>query len=300
MKIINIKGGLGNQMFQYAFYLSNLNSNNKVKVDISSYDSYNLHNGLEVEKIFNLKTLLNIANSSDLDHFKDKSKFFKIKELLGRMITNNPNFFIKKTHFIEPNYSRYYKNFYNYVYLDGYWQNEKYFKDYKKQLIQNFKFKNISKYNNQLAKKLVSENSISLHVRRFDKIKSLNDIFYRLKLFLLWRVASKKYYLKSIDKISKMVENPKFYVFSDDKDWVSKNLKINYDHIFVDWNRGANSYEDLFLMSQCKHNIISMSTFSWWSAWLNNNNNKIVISPKKWASKIKKDLGIIPSDWIRI
>jgi hypothetical protein len=300
MKIINIKGGLGNQMFQYAFYLSNLNSNDKVKVDISSYDSYNLHNGLEIEKIFNLKTLLNIANSSDLDHFKDKSKFFKIKELLGRLIKNNPNFFIKNTHFIEPNYSRYYKNFYNYVYLDGYWQNEKYFKDYKKQLIQNFKFKNISKCNNQLAKKISSENSISLHVRRFDKIKSLKDVFYRLKLFLLWRVASKNYYLKSIDKISKMVENPKFYVFSDDKDWVSKNLTINYDHVFVDWNRGANSYEDLFLMSQCKHNIISMSTFSWWSAWLNNNSNKIIISPKKWASKIKKDFGIIPSTWIRI
>ena len=86
----------------------------------------------------------------------------------------------------------------------------------------------------------------------------------------------------------------------DDKDWVIKNISIKYDHIFVDWNRGANSYEDLFLMSQCKHNIISMSTFSWWSSYLCNNEDKVITLPSEWfigeetlKSRIAKNMLVI-------
>lgn len=137
--------------------------------------------------------------------------------------------------------------------------------------------------------------AISVHVRRTDYVNS-----GRFNL-------TQGYYTRAMEYIAKIVENPHFYIFSDDINWVEKNMEFNYPHTFVKGNMEQDSYIDMWLMSQCKHNIIANSTFSWWGAWLNNNPEKIVIAPNVWGKesqsleKTKQRLNeIIPVGWILI
>ena len=88
------------------------------------------------------------------------------------------------------------------------------------------------------------------------------------------------------------------YIFSDDMDWVKNNISIS-NALYIDWNKSENSWQDMYLMSQCKHNIIANSTFSWWGAWLNQNPNKLIIAPKKFLNTIETP-DLIPSDWIKL
>lgn len=94
------------------------------------------------------------------------------------------------------------------------------------------------------------------------------------------------------------VENPHFYIFSDEIDWVKNNFQFYDEHTFVDLNNEENNFEDLRLMSNCKHNIIANSSFSWWGAWLNANIDKIVIAPKRWF--INQNTDIVPECWVKI
>ena len=106
------------------------------------------------------------------------------------------------------------------------------------------------------------------------------------------------YYKRAITVINKKVNNPHFYIFSDDPGYVAKNLRIE-NATYVDFNRGSNSWQDMYLMSQCKHNIIANSTFSWWGAWLNKYPSKIVIAPTKWFVNMQEDEIVLP-EWIRV
>ena len=98
-------------------------------------------------------------------------------------------------------------------------------------------------------------------------------------------IATPKYYKESIKLIEEKIENPTFFVFSNDMEWVKENIQINSRVFYVDINSGDDSYKDMQLMSKCKHNIIANSSFSWWGAWLNENKNKIVVAPKKWVNR---------------
>jgi hypothetical protein len=101
-----------------------------------------------------------------------------------------------------------------------------------------------------------------------------------------------------VNYISERIKKPVFYIFSDDQEWALQNIKIGYPTIFVTHNR-QNVYEDFRLMSLGKHNIIATSTFSWWGAWLNRNQKKIVIAPTQWFVNSEKT-DIIPKGWICI
>lgn len=300
MKVINLKGGLGNQMFQYAFFLANLELNKNVKLDVSNFKYYYNHNGLELHKVFGIE----ITNDVDrtLTHcLKDNGLLFNFRKWIGLFLFDK-NFLVKKTHYIEKNYSDFDSELFKKSnrYLDGYWQNEKYFSHIQHKILNKYKWNSVSQKNEIISSKMVNENSISIHIRRLDKIKSVKDLFYILRLKMTYRVAPKSYYIKAIELIKTKVDSPKFYLFTNDIKWVKNSIIGNTNFVFVDWNRGNESNEDMFLMTKCKHNIISTSTFSWWGAWLNKNQNKIVISPKKWASRLEADKGIIPDSWIRI
>jgi hypothetical protein len=301
MQIVKIIGGLGNQMFQYMFYCWLNQVRGKVKVDISEFKRYYQHNGLELENVFNIKLHAIEASDRDLMQLKDLKPFFKTRRKLGQLLFHNPNLFIKVTHFCAPLYCGYYPCLKDDIadkYYDGYWQNEKYFDSVHIKSI--FQWSNLSPATIECAKRMSDENSISVHIRRLDSVRNFQHLLYLLRLRLVWRVASKRYYIKAIREIGKSVEKPVFYVFTDNISWVKRNIHFAEHMIIVDWNRGNESNQDMYLMSQCKHNIISMSSFSWWGAWLNSNPDKIVISPKRWASRFVRRIDIIPDRWIKM
>ena len=148
-----------------------------------------------------------------------------------------------------------------------------------------FSFKNIDKQNEDLVTKMHYENSIAIHIRRGDYL--YNPIY---------NVCDEEYYTKGIKYFIERFIDPVFYVFSDDPKWCGtfmESFHIQY-HI-IDNNQGFNSYQDMYLMTQCKHIIIANSSFSWWGAWLNDNKNRIILAPKRWFRN--KEYNANCKDW---
>lgn len=173
------------------------------------------------------------------------------------------------------------------TYINGYWQNEKYFKNYEKQVRKDFTFR--KKVQNKFIEKIKSSNSVGVHVRRADyvNISRIRDAV---------GVCGVPYYKRAINFMAGKVRNPVFFIFSeqDGLKWAREKLNVR-DAFMVD----GKDYEDLFLMSLCKHNIVANSSFSWWGAWLNKNPEKIVIAPDPWfTNEPEKD--IIPSSWVKV
>lgn len=293
-KIVILNGGLGNQMFQYAFSLM-LAEKFKVEIvfdfsyfeDVKSFD-YVTTREFELN-VFNL--CCKEATSQDLAKVRRPEFKSKFKNTLAK---NFPKQF-KVNYVREKNNSILDKNFFtspDYYYYEGYFQNEKYFKHLRNELINNFSLKiPIDEKNQFMSDKIRETNSVSIHIRRGDYVSldSANKIH---------GLCPMEYYKKAIENIARNVNDPHFFLFSDDIDWVIENLKIEYPFTIVDFNPGQGWF-DMNLMKQCKHNIIANSSFSWWAAWLNENPEKIVIAPKDWTVK-KQKCDIIPSDWLKL
>jgi hypothetical protein len=180
------------------------------------------------------------------------------------------------------------------IYLDGYWQSEKYFVDIRTILLNELTLKSkIDDINKRFTNRMLDSQSVSIHIRRGDYVSDQNN-------YKLFGVLGLDYYNKSIKYMLEKVNNPEFFVFSDDPDWAEKNIKINAPLIFIKHNSLKN-YEDIRLMSSCKHHIIANSSFSWWGAWLGSNNDKIVIGPSVYYRGAEyKDSDRMPIDWIRM
>jgi hypothetical protein len=284
-------GGLGNQMFQYAAGRRLAAIHNTVlKLDVSDFKNYNLHDyGLSA---FNIKE--SIATQEEIQFFKEpeaSSLKKKIKKLLGC-----PNK-LGITHIRENQYhfAPEILTMPDSVYLDGYWQSEKYFSDISDIIRNEFtvKLPQVDK-NLTLAQQITSCESVSLHVRRGDYItdEKTNTIHGTCDL---------GYYARCIEHLDHKIHHPCFFIFSDDPEWAEKNLRITHPSTFVSHNGSKKNYEDLRLMSQCRHHIIANSSFSWWGAWLNRYPDKLVLSPSRWFKEEKfntKDL--IPSAWQKL
>lgn len=275
MKSIIVSGGLGNQMFLYALYVAMQVKGIHAKLDISLYNYVKMHNGYELGRIFNSPAKLVNKNGLHLFFLRILLRF-KPKYLLlidyGKL---NMEVFTTSCN-----------------YLAGYWQSEKYFEDCTTQVQQAFTFQNIDEKNKQIAKEIQSYNSVSLHIRRGDYVgvKEYEGI------------CTEDYYIKAIEYIKKEVDNPFFYIFSNDMEWSKKFIdKLNLPCTFITHNVGVDSYKDMYLMSRCKFNIVANSSFSWWGAWLNSYKRKIVIAPKVWFHSVDdKYSNIVPEEWIRI
>ena len=279
MKIVNIKGGLGNQMFQYAF--------GKL-INADAYDISWFQESKKNPNITPRQYELGIFNCNpNILTQKQHNKIVKNNKLL--------RLFGIKTGLKKINETP--VNIYNKIYLtqkfgffDGYWQCAKYYTKIRTQLLHDFTIKDKPNLKNKKMLDLISNtNSVSLHIRRGDYIK----------LSETHGVCDQEYYKKAIEFICKKTKNPHFFLFSDDINWVKNNLKIKHPFTIVDFNHDQASFWDMVLMKNCKHNIIANSSFSWWGAWLNENPNKIVIAPKNWwADGTKTD--IVPKKWTRI
>ena len=169
---------------------------------------------------------------------------------------------------------------------------ESYFKDIEDLIRQEFIFKIPGDNKNRaIIEKINSCKSVSIHVRRGDY---LNNHWEKI----LGVIKGTTYYLNALDYINKQVKNPHYFIFSDDILWAKENLKLP-NCTYLDQNKGRKSYIDMYLMTLCKHNIIANSTFSWWGAWLNKNEDKIVIIPARWINGDSCE-GIFPHEWVKI
>jgi len=325
MKVIAMLGGLGSQMFKYAFYLSikKKTNDNNCYIDTSYYLRSKSWNGFELKTLFNIKAddFVSLFSNHEIDQIK-RVNYFSYKALLLNKLLQldfkktiyfdrgKSNFYYFKNlnilsqsfyYFLEKiNYfflilnkkinKSYLKNkfskpdFYpiNYLPMDSnaYYDefnhtSDFYINNVKDLLITTFKFPELEdKQNILISKKIKSENSVAIHVRRTDHLYDNNDLF------------NTKYYQNSIKYIKKSDNNLRFYLFSDDLIWCKYNLSSfgldeKIDKItFVDWNKGYKSYIDMQLMTFCKHNVIAISSFSWWGYYLSSREKKIVCAPK--------------------
>lgn len=290
MIIVYLKGGLGNQMFQYAFgrHLVEIHQT-QMKMDISAYD----YDGL-------IEYALEPFNMQD--SFASPDEIKKLTETKQSSFSNRL-YSIFHSHQKRPNsFIQWNKIDYNPnmlklpdgVYLEGYWQSEKYFIGIEQIIRDDFTLKETQTgKNKEVAEHILSSESVSIHIRRGDYIDS--PIVGNSQ-----DACSLDYYHRCIDEISQKTSNPVFFVFSDDIEWCRKSLKLSSPAVYVDHNGFDKGYEDMRLMSQCRHNIVANSTFSWWAAWLNNNKENLVYAPQKWFTEKKYNIDdIIPAKWVR-
>lgn len=290
MKIVNLLGGLGNQMFEYAMFLALKEAHPKenIKVCTRSFRGYGLHNGLEIQRIFDV----DLPEASLLELSKLAYPFLNYKTWqVMRHILPNRRTMTRGALNIPFDYGQVTRN--DSVYYDGYWQNEKNFLNCRDSILKSFTFPKIDdKTNRDFVCALTKENAVACHIRRGDYLKEPNMC-----------VCTPSYYASSISKMNELVNPTMYCIFSDDMFWCRENvvdlIGVDKKIIFVDWNRGENSFRDMQLMSLCKHNIIANSSFSWWGAWLNKNPDKVVISPDKWLTKDVVNNPICDS-WFRI
>lgn len=292
MVITNLIGGLGNQMFQYATGRAlSLERGVLLRLDISAFASYELHQGFELQRIFNCNA--DISNESDVSSILGWQRLPGIRRVVSRLGMAGLR---RKTFIIEPHF-HYWEGIQNVpsdCYLSGYWQSDKYFSKFAKEIRNEFSFRlPLKQKNAELAKQIDQVNAVSLHVRRGDYVhNSKNAATYEL--------CSLDYYNASILHIAERIRNPNFYVFSDDILWAKNNLKLDFPCQYIDHNQGAESYNDMRLMSLCKHHIIANSSFSWWGAWLNSNVEKIVVAPRRWFADQRDVHDLLPLGWVKL
>lgn len=285
MIVIEASGGLGNQMFQYALYKKLESMGKDVAMDTSFFRSKQNLRELEIG-VFGVqyrsitdKEAAYIRGYGYQDTIIDKIKY-KLKSSKMKTYRDTIEHFQPEIFKMDD------------IYLCGYWQSEKYFKDIRNTILEEFSFPLETRERfKELCKQMQEENSVSIHIRRSDYLTEQNIKVYG-------NICTEKYYENAIAYIDRQIETPHYYVFTDDLEWTRGYFKGD-QYTIVDENRGKDSYADIYLMSQCKHNIIANSSFSWWGAWLNENPSKKVLAPKKWFHNHEKE-DIVCEDWIRI
>jgi len=291
MVIVNISGGLGNQLFQFSFgrYLAQL-LNTNVKYDLQTNRSFKNYTPREIEyALFDSKP--EIATKQEIG----KMKYFTngIFERLERKITQKVPF-LNTSYFVESPFSGREKtsHFKDNCYYEGYWQSYKYLLNCEISILNEGSItENFSNQNKTLLNNMISDQSIGLHIRRGDYLSNKKNVS-------IFEMCSSNYYENAIKYFKSSFQNPVFYVFSDDMVWARENFTdTEFKHV-----TNNKPVIDFLLMSKCKHNIISNSTFSWWAAWLNQNANKTVIAPKLWykGKRNESTFDLIPENWIRI
>lgn len=266
--IVKLIGGLGNQMFQYAFG-RNLSGRLGVqlKLDISGFETYRLRR-------YSLGAL-NIVEAFASNH-----------EIAMSPHVSEVGFAFDPRALLLPDG----------CHLDGYWQSEKYFAGCDEILREEFSVRTALKGPSvELAQRMRSQTSVSLHVRRGDYVANPHTA-------AVHHVCDAEYYERCIDYMGGKLENPEFFVFSDEPEWARENLRIPYPTTVVSHNDVLSDYDDLRLMGMCDHHIIANSSFSWWGAWLNPSSEKIVIAPRLWfgPSGPQDTQDVVPSNWVRM
>lgn len=292
MIVVRILGGLGNQMFQYALgRCLSLERGVPLKLDVSVLERYNLHRyslqHFAIEEQFATPAeIKSFAPFTTLLHTRAErwSSRFKHRFHLARPMMVESGFDFDPKVLSSPAT----------CYLDGYFQSEKYFAAQRDLIRQEFQIKTpIDAENREALSQIEGRNSVSLHVR-------LGDYISNATTNAVHGTCGVEYYQAAIAHMMQHVKNPHFWVFSDDPEGAAKRLNLDVPHTFVAHNDAQRNYEDLRLMSACRHHVIANSTFSWWGAWLNPRAGKIVCAPRRWFANGNATPDLLPPDWVQL
>ena len=280
-ELVFLDGGLGNQMFQYAFANKEELEGHKVTCCYGLLEKRKAHNGYELERVFQgIKAKRMIVATYLVRVLYYLIYIYKCSVCKKVLNFLSWDLVMAETD-LETSTSR------NRFVL-GYWQSWKIVRDTS---IFKFREERLSEKTKKIQQCAESCNSVSLHVRRGDYVSSGN-------LNLYGGICTPHYYEEAIRYMCEHVQEPVFYVFSNDISWVRVNLKIP-NAVYVTHNQGADSWQDMYLMSKCKHHIIANSTFSWWGAYLNRDKQKLVVCPPKLTNRGDSP-NLFPKEWIKI
>ena len=272
MKIISFHAGLGNQIFQYVYYLYlRKHYTNDTFYGFYPRRALQGHNGLEIQKWFDVS----LPPSTHFSNIVAKSLFW-INKFFWKM--QKPHPLTDTDWFRRPDATFY----------SGYWQDKAYYQEigapcFRTDLV-------LGEDNEQVLQQISNTNSVSVHVRRGDYLSPKSRQIYG-------GICTLGYYYRAIETIRKNVNNPVFFFFSDDVEYVEENFK-DMEKIIVNYNKGEQSFFDLYLMAHCKHMVIANSTFSTWAAYLNKN-HPMVVCPAKFRND-RPSPPIILDEWIKL
>jgi len=287
MIVVKLIGGLGNQMFQYATGRTVADSHNaQLKLDISGFERYKLRR-YELGD-FNIRA--EIAGPDDITFFGISLQRHSIwQRLKRRAVPVSPKPVFRERTFA---YNEELSGIKPPVYLEGYWQSERYFLLNSKAIREDFTLRcDLDRANSEMLAHVESVNAVSLHVRRGDYVDNPHTKEFH-------GICSLDYYQAAIEYVAERVEKPHFVVFSDDQEWAGRNIAFDYPATFVTLNSKDRGVFDMVLMHRCRHHIIANSSFSWWGAWLNPSAGKLVVAPKRWFNSVSNDTrDLIPPSW---
>jgi hypothetical protein len=288
MVIVKLQGGLGNQLFQYAaaravakderLILDTYFLNNNTKsTDTFTTRNYELAAFKKLRAKNATHTFSNMLNKKTGIYKYLNKVVFKYLQYIG--------------HFTESEFLDFSKIKAKNLYLDGYFQDENYFKQIRGQLLADLTFPVVNKNNQAIEQQIRgAANPVSIHVRRGDFLKPALLVFNGLLPI--------SHYQEAIAIIESRTVNPHYFIFSDDPEWCKSSFKFLGNNATIASGHSVGDWEDMALMRLCRHNIVANSSYSWWGAWLNTNPGKIVIAPQKWFYDMETN--IIPSAWIKL
>jgi len=290
MIVVQLKGGLGNQMFQYAFSKNYALRGHKVYLDLFAY-RFPSKTGRPVK--YELASLFNVK-TPELPEWS--YQYLYSGNLAWRALRKVNAMRMRRLMETDLRYDETYLHHTGNVWFSGYFQNENYFKNIAEDVRRDFTYSRpVPAKLQKVHEDILNCESVSIHVRRGDFLTTGKNTHGVLPL---------SYYRDAIAFIQARVRSPKYFVFTDDADWVRGAFSVLLeDYVLVEHPSHSDSLVDIFLMTRCKHNVTANSSFSWWGAWLNDNPNKLIVAPKQWCIDPVLDVqtaDIPPSRWHRI
>lgn len=281
------QGGLGNQLFQYAA-ARRLSLRHGVPL-VADIDWFDHPWAEETPRAFELQHYRVCLSSASAAQHK---KLWLLRSRWGRYL--GPVFSPRPLRERGPGVDLRLLEAGAATYLLGYWQSERYFADIRDVLLDELQpLSPPSAEDESMISKMEACNAVSVHVRRGDYVDSASAASYH-------GVCSLDYYREAIEHISARVEQPEFFVFSDDPAWTRAHLGANAPMHYVSHNAPEQAFQDLRLMSLCRHHIVANSSFSWWGAWLGEPQDRLVIAPSKWFAAAVPSPDLVPSRWVRL
>lgn len=263
--VIQLSGGMGNQMFQYALYLQLKALGRNVKIDdVTEYD------GREARPIRLSVFDARYATPTETEMKCLTDSYLDLPSKIRRKLTGRQTAaYVEKSQLFDAEVLKKER-----AYLIGCWQSEKYFKEIKEQVREVYTFRNIklSSKMQEYEAQMQSKNSVSLHIRRGDYLQ-VSEVY--------GGICTQEYYMEAMRYMEEQVTDCHFFVFTNDPAWVKEHFQKNNITV-VEGNDEDAGYIDMYLMTQCKHYILANSSFSWWGCYLNSSKEKIVIAPKQW------------------